>query len=582
MAEFHFLHLTDLHIGSSTQRAYWPGSKEEFYEDLKWSHDMAGPWDAVLFTGDLTQKADPAEFEALTSELDVIFKHLKHLGSTPAFLAVPGNHDLLRNAVPNSQKTALRAWHTNPEVSQHFWAKKDYHEIYEGAFAQFTDWFGKFRKRHGIDDSRIKHGVLPGEFFVRLESSDKMSVGVIGLNTAFLHLSDNFTEGTLAIDKLQLHALTNQNPGAWCRNHDLNLLLTHHPPTWFGKNSLDEFNAEIFRPQWFDLYLYGHMHEPESIAVGRGGARTRHYLQGASLLGLKEYGSRNKKGKRIHGYSAIIVRKEDGKLTFEIFPRQLNTTSDGSSRFGPDRSFALNRWTQSIGIPDFAEGPRDPVTRYPRASRTHDSTAARLVARLAHRPDMTHVTVSVGEWRTVLDNLIYPLAENDDTRLVEVLVAYQLGELPRHLTKLRHKPDASIKAILANMWDEKLVQEYQRKYFDREANDIQDKLSESLKGLTGAKEIRNEDSILKAVGCAEYKCELSVGLTMQRITYSYYRLDDMAVIVPLDMKRNRDPSPYAWVVLQHVAPNVFTRYVEDFGRLWRDIEEKHGRLVGLS
>ena len=57
-----WLHLTDFHQGMADQDWLWPNMQERFYEDLEYLHGECGPWDLVLFTGDLTQSGLAEEF----------------------------------------------------------------------------------------------------------------------------------------------------------------------------------------------------------------------------------------------------------------------------------------------------------------------------------------------------------------------------------------------------------------------------------------------------------------------------------------------------------------------------------------
>ena len=59
MASLGWLHLSDLHQGMDGQSWLWPNVREQLYDDLRKLHRLCGPWDVVLFTGDLTQRASP-------------------------------------------------------------------------------------------------------------------------------------------------------------------------------------------------------------------------------------------------------------------------------------------------------------------------------------------------------------------------------------------------------------------------------------------------------------------------------------------------------------------------------------------
>lgn len=62
----------------------------------------------------------------------------------------------------------------------------------------------------------------------------------------------------------------------------------------------------------------------------------------------------------------------------------------------------------------------------------------------------------------------------------------------------------------------------------------------------------------------------AISLTSQRITYSYYRIDDVAFIVPLDMKTAQDPAPLAWVLDRETAPRAFDHYRTEYDRLFEE------------
>ncbi len=64
----------------------------------------------MLFTGDLVQSGESAQFEKMQAEvLDPLWERLRELGSGDAvLLAVPGNHDLYRPN-PNEDNAAIDA-----------------------------------------------------------------------------------------------------------------------------------------------------------------------------------------------------------------------------------------------------------------------------------------------------------------------------------------------------------------------------------------------------------------------------------------------------------------------------------------
>jgi predicted MPP superfamily phosphohydrolase len=114
--------------------------RQAFFEDLKKLHERSGPWDLLIFTGDLTSSGDREEFVKLEQAvLQRIFDELRSLGSGDAkLLAVPGNHDVSR---PNAEKptAALRQLLREggfQEIADEFWVDREneYRKIVTSAF----------------------------------------------------------------------------------------------------------------------------------------------------------------------------------------------------------------------------------------------------------------------------------------------------------------------------------------------------------------------------------------------------------------------------------------------------------------
>ena len=96
MTTFRWLHLTDLHLGMPGQGSLWPNVEEMFLNDLKSLRYRVGPWDLVVFTGDITQRGTKPEFDEVDKLLQKFWSRFKEWGFTPKLLAIPGNHDLIR------------------------------------------------------------------------------------------------------------------------------------------------------------------------------------------------------------------------------------------------------------------------------------------------------------------------------------------------------------------------------------------------------------------------------------------------------------------------------------------------------
>jgi hypothetical protein len=331
MRSFGWLHFSDLHQGLDGQGWLWPGVREVLLADLEKLHARCGPWDLVLFTGDLTQRGSAAEFAKLNQTLQQLWDHLRALGSTPALLAVPGNHDLIRPDPRKPEALVLARWDNFPEVQVEFWrdASSPYRALVDQAFQPYSDWLGG----HPFAGLQLQRGMLPGDFSAVL-NRDPLKLGVVGLNSSFLQLGGGDYTGKLALDVRQLHAACGGDGPAWAKECDFVLLMTHHPPTWLTTKAREELFGEIAPPGRFVAHLYGHMHEHHGAVLAIGGAQARRELQGSSLFGLEAWGD---KVDRRHGYTAARITVDDkNEATLRLWPRIAKKHAAGHWRIVQD------------------------------------------------------------------------------------------------------------------------------------------------------------------------------------------------------------------------------------------------------
>jgi tetratricopeptide (TPR) repeat protein len=340
MTTFRWLHLTDLHVGMPGQASLWPNMEEIFLKDLAYLREQVGPWDLVLFTGDLTQCGAKSEFDELDRLLQRFWDRFKEWGFTPEFFAVPGNHDLVRPANTSDPAliTLLHNWSLS-DVQNPFWddAASPQRALVTRAFQHFTDWW----ERTVIPKpAKLQCGLLPGDCAATVKAGT-YKLGLVGLNSAFLQLGKGDFEGKLHLDVRQLHTACCGNGADWTRQHDLCLLLTHHPVQWLHVNGQKHFADEIHAPpERFALHFFGHMHEGNLSFFSHGGGIERRRLQGASLFGLESWGEEEQK--REHGYSLCELRWEDDKVRFRVWPRRVKELQGGGWKFSRDDSSDLD------------------------------------------------------------------------------------------------------------------------------------------------------------------------------------------------------------------------------------------------
>jgi hypothetical protein len=115
-----------------------------------------------------------------------------------------------------------------------------------------------------------------------------------------------------------------------------------------------------------------------------------------------------------------------------------------------------------------------------------------------------------------------------------------------------------------------LVAAYQRKYHDREAPYIQGAIRESVERLLGKCEFDYDaEGALRAIKPEKQpEAQFEIALTSQRITYSFYRVDDTCFIVPLDMKMDQDPPPLAWTLSQETSHGIYTQYAGEYSSMF--------------
>ena len=334
---FSWLHLSDLHVGLSAQGWLWPTVKNALYEDLERLHHKQGPWDIVIFSGDFTQRSSVEEYQRLQGVLDELWSVFDRLGFNPPLFPVPGNHDLVRPPKEAPAALLLRRWWEESSVREGVLsANSPYYDCLCDAFANYQNWLKSTELTSGVD---LTFGLLPGDVSGVLQARDTR-VGLLGLNSAWLQLSDGNFERQLHVDPRQILSLTGDDPERWVKDNHINFLVTHHPESWLHKEAEFEWLSEINPPGRFDAHLFGHMHHADDVVSSRAGSDARSSIQAASLFGLETIG--NGEVERIHGYSLGSISFDGDHRVRRVWPRRLHRHNSGKRRLIPDYSFELD------------------------------------------------------------------------------------------------------------------------------------------------------------------------------------------------------------------------------------------------
>ena len=100
------------------------------------------------------------------------------------------------------------------------------------------------RKKQPFKVKNLNNSILPGDFSVTFEKVGA-KLGIVGLNTSFLQLTNVNYEGKLALHAHQFHQACGGDGVAWAKQHHVCLLLTHHPPSWLDLESQQSLTGEI-------------------------------------------------------------------------------------------------------------------------------------------------------------------------------------------------------------------------------------------------------------------------------------------------------------------------------------------------
>lgn len=371
---FSWLHLTDLHAGMSEESWLWHNVEEELLKDLERLREPVGPIDVIFFTGDLTNKGNDAEFGRFNEVLTIIKGKLKQLGSEPVFVAVPGNHDLVRPLEESAVVHSLRVWNDDEGLRRTFWSDQecDYRTAVQEAFQNWQEWAEltiDWEKLHEFNHD----GVLPGDFIATWEKRG-LRIGILGLNSAALQLAGGDYQGRLSLHASQASELAGKLY-KWVDDHDACFLLTHHDPTWLDAAGKEAWQAEIAKPGRFVIHLCGHRHQQERTLVRAGGAEPRRINIGRSLFGLEWYEHRNERVERHHGYSAGWIDFGETR-EMRIWPRWAVKQQAGHLEIKPDQSDMLDV-DEGTSSEDLGSSPRNQTQEQ---RRNDDTTPTNLLA----------------------------------------------------------------------------------------------------------------------------------------------------------------------------------------------------------
>lgn len=221
----------------------------------------------------------------------------------------------------------------------------------------------------------------------------------------------------------------------------------------------------------------------------------------------------------------------------------------------------------ATGLPKAARGVCDQLLALGPRPRASDK-----LKNLRVIPGIEEVKTFVGEWNAISANAINLLAGKADAQEIDLLVAYSVNQIRDTLEKdFKKRRGAKLRACFANFFDPDLCKAYRRKYEDRTAKDLKDSLKQSIKFLLGPCKLNVKNHQVVVTDLTDPpEAEYDLRLTDQRITFSYYRVDDCSFLVPLDMKKQKQPAPLVWVVEKETSPTPYDFYLREFNAVFEE------------
>ncbi|MBF0415047.1 MAG: tetratricopeptide repeat protein [Magnetococcales bacterium] len=312
-----WLHLSDIHMGcrgNEIRRQVDTEFKPHIREMVK----QLGAPDMILLTGDLAfsgKKEEYEQFDVFLNDMIDCIREVQPSASQPMLVPVPGNHDLARpdeDALSIDFSVLKRVAEGDTEalqkLGQRFFTKNNF-QLIAPLFQSYQDWF-KRTVLPSFPDTGVRYHCsdFPGDWSLEIDLPDRFPLRLVGLNSAWMHLSDQFAHKRMVLFSQQLHAaLGNNNQLEFAQGPAL--LLLHHPPMdWFSSATYQRFKEEMYTQERFNACLFGHMHDEKTIRIGEAGGPLRYYFQAPSLFGVEKLGTSDEE--RRFGYGWGQVTKE--------------------------------------------------------------------------------------------------------------------------------------------------------------------------------------------------------------------------------------------------------------------------------
>jgi calcineurin-like phosphoesterase family protein len=261
----------------------------------------------VFVTGDIAYSAKPAQYKDAGLWFDQIAKMLNM--ERERIRLVPGNHDIDRSKAAKLLVSDIHARvRSNPEDLDERLSDEDARKqlaLKLEAYAAFAKKFGVATRRRGqLDiDWTESQRIEPYGYPIRLIGLSSVWCSDASDGRESAHASEPFVPN-MVLGPGQIRSKIDETT-----DEELLFLLTHHPPEWYHRVSVETLASALSRKT--HIHLCGHVHDASARAVKRFGAS----LRSVRCVAGAAHGSPSEKD---HGYSWGALRWNSLRARWEV------------------------------------------------------------------------------------------------------------------------------------------------------------------------------------------------------------------------------------------------------------------------
>ncbi len=278
------LHLSDLHVGAGDDPI---SLLQPLVADLKDKRDGLGVerLDYLVISGDITNRATPAEFEKAR---EFVSRLIEKFGLTAErCIIVPGNHDL-------DWETEVYTWKKKRQVDERALEPGTFHkegEVYAIRNEKYPERFKNFSKYFYHPLTQKAYPLAPEEQCIPFLFSETR-LQFLAMNSAW-EIDEYFKDRSSIFEQALARGLSNADQEILAARKRgelaedakvLRLSVWHHPITGNEKIQKDAFVGQLLKAD-LRVCLHGHVHEDRADLVNYLHAERRLHVVGAGSFG---------------------------------------------------------------------------------------------------------------------------------------------------------------------------------------------------------------------------------------------------------------------------------------------------------